>query len=245
MSFRFGAANIMEPRKGVQTLVQAMQICARDPKFSAAIQSGKVRFLSFGLNGAAFGNLPWVKNLGRISGDEKMAAVYSAADVFLCPTLEDNLPNTILECMACGTPAIASKVGGVPDMITEGKDGWMFEAGDAKGLAKRIHEALQKRGNLAALGAAAQKTIEENFALELQAKRYRQLYEELVPKRGMVSPANPKSATELNSEMPALADSGNADFFGLEEVANIKSLAEAFQKNPLDKQVGEALRNLR
>lgn len=245
MSFLFGADNIMEPRKGVQTLVQAMQICARDPKFSAAIQSGKVRFLSFGLNGAAFGNLPWVKNLGRISGDEKMAAVYSAADVFLCPTLEDNLPNTILECMACATPAIASKVGGVPDMITEGKDGWMFEAGDAKGLAKRIVEALQKRENLALVGAAARKTIEENFALELQATRYRELYEELASQKSVAVPSVAKVVPKQASDGPSPPDAAGDDFFGPEEVANIKSLAEAFQKNPLEREIGNSLRNLR
>lgn len=245
MSFLFGADNILEPRKGVQTLVQAIQICAKNSKFAAAIQLGKVRFLSFGLNGEALRNLPGFKNLGRISGDEKMAAVYSAADVFLCPTLEDNLPNTILESMACGTPAIASKVGGVPDMITEGKDGWMFAAGDAKALAKRILEALQQPGNLAAMGAAARKTIEANFGLELQAKRYLELYENFARKSGKTASPESTSFEEQAAVVSKPQDSGIGDFFSSEEVANIKSLAEAFQKNPLEMEAGEALRNLR
>jgi hypothetical protein len=243
MSFLFGADNIMEPRKGVKTLLGAMQVCAGDAKFGAAIQSGDVRFLSFGMNGRAFGNLPWVKNLGRISGDENMCAAYSAADVFLCPTLEDNLPNTILESMSCGTPAIASRVGGVPDMITDGVDGWMFPRGDASALAKRILSAFKDREGLKKTGSAARRTIEERFRLELQAKMYAELYSGLVAAGGkrMVSKAA-ESVSENNVET---APVNYGDFFGEEELANIKALAEVFQKNPLDRETGDALRNLR
>ena len=55
--------------------------------------------------------------LGRLNDDISLALVYSAADVFVAPSIQDNLPNTVMEALACGTPCVAFKIGGMPDMI--------------------------------------------------------------------------------------------------------------------------------
>jgi glycosyltransferase involved in cell wall biosynthesis len=243
MTFLFGADNIMEPRKGVKILVDSMQMIVNTSIFNTAIKSGDVRFLSFGLNGSAFKNIPWVKDLGRISEDVKMCAAYSASDVFLCPTLEDNLPNTILESMSCGTPSIASRVGGVPDIITDGIDGWMFPVGDAGVLSSRIMYALTNREKLKKVGIAARLTVEERFGLELQAIRYKELYTVLLANGGQ-GRAN-KSSDSKQKKRVELKSLTDGNFFGAEEVANMKSLVDAFQKNPTHLEAAKILRNLR
>jgi glycosyltransferase involved in cell wall biosynthesis len=55
--------------------------------------------------------------LGRLNDDISLALVYAAADIFVAPSIEDNLPNTVMEALACGIPSVAFKIGGMPDMI--------------------------------------------------------------------------------------------------------------------------------
>lgn len=58
-----------------------------------------------------------VNTLGYISDQDSMISVYACADMFVIPSLEDNLPNTIMESMACGTPCVGFETGGIPEMI--------------------------------------------------------------------------------------------------------------------------------
>lgn len=83
-----------------------------------------------------------IKHLGTISSDEQLAAAYSAADVFVLPTLADNLPNGILESMACGTPAVAFAVGGTPEAVRHMETGYLARAGNAADLTAGIEMIL-------------------------------------------------------------------------------------------------------
>jgi glycosyltransferase involved in cell wall biosynthesis len=121
--------------------------------------------------------------LGKLSGDTSLAQVYAAADVFVAPSLQDNLPNTVMEAIACGTPCVAFKIGGMPDMIEHQKNGYLVQPFEVEDLAKGIAWVLEDRERHQKLGDRAREKAEQEFTLELQARRYASLYTEILAKR--------------------------------------------------------------
>ncbi len=186
-----GADHGAEHRKGFHKLSEALQACGADPAFRRRIEQGQITLLCFGRPSEALKALPVpVKSLGYIESDAILRAVYSAADLFVLPSLEDNLPNTILESMSCGTPAAAFNVGGVPDLIENDKTGFMAPEGDAPALSQILLDAVAQPEKLAALRTTCRRQAEENFTLALQARRYRQLYEQPQPGTLRTSPSD-------------------------------------------------------
>lgn len=84
---------------------------------------------------------------GRLSDVEKISMAYSAADVFVAPSVQDNLPNTVIESLACGTPVVAFNIGGMPDMIKHEHTGYLANAFDTKSLSKGIGFCLNTNLN--------------------------------------------------------------------------------------------------
>ena len=116
----FGAASGSgDARKGFPQLVQAIASQVD------ALQRVNAGLLVFGGGGAThLQSLPLpVRDLGSIHDDDALSLVYSAAEVFACPSLLDNLPNTVMEALACGTPCVGFRCGGLPDMIDDGATG--------------------------------------------------------------------------------------------------------------------------
>ena len=90
----------------------------------------------------------------------------NAADVCALPSRYESFPVSILEAMAAGLPVVASRVGGIPEMITEGVEGFLIEPGDAGALVDRLGRLLRDAGLRARCGAAARRTVEARFTLE-------------------------------------------------------------------------------
>ena len=117
------------------------------------------------------------------TGDERLASLaYNSADVFVCPSLQDNFPNTILESMSAGVPVVGSKVGGIPDLVREGITGSLVDTGDIPGLRKAILGILEDPIRRAAMGANCRRIAVEEYSLEIQARRYISLYESILAK---------------------------------------------------------------
>lgn len=95
-------------------------------------------------------------NLGYIWDEEELPLAYSAADVYLCPSNADNLPNTVKEAMACGTPCVAFDVGGVKEMVLHKRNGYLAPVGDGLELANGIKWILSQ--DKAKLSAEARKS---------------------------------------------------------------------------------------
>ncbi|HEC15522.1 MAG TPA: glycosyltransferase [Sedimenticola sp.] len=117
--------------------------------------------------------------LGRMHDDIAIALAYAAADVFLAPSFQDNLPNTVMEALACGTPVAAFRVGGIPEMIDHGVNGYLAACGDEAGLGAGVAWLLN-HPEPARLAEAARKTAEQCYDIKRQAQCYIELYEELV-----------------------------------------------------------------
>lgn len=117
--------------------------------------------------------------LGKIADDEQLALYYSAADVFLAPSLEDNLPYTVMESLSCGTPVVAFKTGGIPDMLKHKENGYLAQYRSAPDLAEGI-KWVYEHPDRTQLNANARKTVEDQFAENSIAQKHIQLYQSLL-----------------------------------------------------------------
>jgi glycosyltransferase involved in cell wall biosynthesis len=181
----FGADFGSEKRKGFAELIAALKICWKDGAFRQRIREGQVGLLAFGRPHDDLKQFP-VKSLGYISGDDALSWVYSAADLFVLPSLEDNLPNTAVESMSCGTPVLAFEVGGLPDLVG---DTGRLVAPDKEALSQAILSICAKPGECRSWRPACRERILSGFSAPLQAQHYLRLYEELLKGR-RESPAN-------------------------------------------------------
>lgn len=119
--------------------------------------------------------------MGTISDDETLALYYSSADVFLAPSLEDNLPNTVMESLACGTPVAAFATGGIPDMVKHKHNGYLAEYRSSADLAEGI-AWIYNYPNKLELNVNARKTIEDHFSEHIIAREHIKLYQSLLSK---------------------------------------------------------------
>lgn len=126
------------------------------------------------------------KTIESVDNELAMSFVYSAADVFVVPSLQDNFPNTALEALACGLPVVAFDVGGLPDMVRNNYTGVLVEAGNSRALGTAIGELLKDEGRRRQMSANCRRVAVEEYALEVQARRYVDLYAALLGRRADV-----------------------------------------------------------
>jgi glycosyltransferase involved in cell wall biosynthesis len=117
--------------------------------------------------------------LGTISDDTKLAQCYSAADAFLTTSLEDNLPNTVMESLSCGTPVIAFTTGGIPNMVTHQHNGYLAKYKSSQDFADGIswiyHHPEKER-----LRITSRNTVIEKFSESVVAQKHLTLYQNLI-----------------------------------------------------------------
>jgi glycosyltransferase involved in cell wall biosynthesis len=178
----FGAmAATSNDRKGFGPLQQALSLFAGTERARGAMA---VVFGGETDEAQDIGGLP-VRHLGRISDESRLARLYAAADVLIAPFIEDNLPNVVLEALACGTPVVAFAAGGIPDAVEHERNGFLAPVGDAAALARGIEWVLEP-SRKAALDAAARQVAESRFDIAECARRYRDLFGDLIAARAAV-----------------------------------------------------------
>jgi glycosyltransferase involved in cell wall biosynthesis len=172
----FGAANIMHTRKGIAYLVEALQLLK-----SNYTASEKVEVVIFGKNkGFDVSLIPFtVHQLGVINSQNKLVDIYSMADVFVLPSLEDNLPNMVMEALSCGTPVVAFNTGGIPDLVDHRENGYLAEYKSAEDMARGIDFILHSAENNRISSAARNKVV-TNFSNDVVSAQYKALYQSLL-----------------------------------------------------------------
>ena len=158
-------------RKGFALLVDALSRCA------ASVD--RLWLLSVGHNPPKLGRDVRGSHLGYIDNDRFLSLAYSAADLFVIPSLQDNLPNTVMEAMACGTPVVGFDVGGIRDMVREGVTGSLIDSGDVEGLHDSIVALLKSPSTRQKMSEQARQIALAEYPLQRQAQRYSDLYEGL------------------------------------------------------------------
>lgn len=176
----FGADYGEEIRKGFRGLMRAVTLCLNDPWFADELREGRIRFICFGNpDPSADGGPVPIHALGYLKDDMELMAAYCAADFFVLPSLEDNLPNTVLESMSCGTPVLALDVGGVRDMVIEGRTGWLTPPGNEVTFAALLLKILREPACASKMAAACREHVVAEFSQSLQAQRFIKLYQDL------------------------------------------------------------------
>ncbi len=131
-------------------------------------------------NPVDFEDIPFNWNLlGRINTPEKMNQVYNLADVFVSSSIQENLPNTIMEAMAAGTPCVAFGVGGIPEMIEHKNTGYVAEPENSDDLADGIKFVFENKSNNP-FGINSRKKVIENYSNEVVAGEYLELYRNIL-----------------------------------------------------------------
>jgi glycosyltransferase involved in cell wall biosynthesis len=128
--------------------------------------------------------------LGALAaGDPRLTMAYRAADVFVLPSLEDNLPNTLLEAMAAGVPVVAYRTGGIPDFLEDGVNGRLVPRGNVKALADALGALIADEPLRRQLGDAAALTARAAFDWPVQATAYERIYADVSQIAGSTRPA--------------------------------------------------------
>lgn len=166
----FVAQSLDNDRKGFSLLIEAFNHLKKNNVFLLSVGNSKSLLATDTQN----------LHIGNIHNDRFLSIVYSAADIFVIPSLQDNLPNTVLESMACGTPVIGFNTGGIPDMVKPNETGLLVDTGDAVDLASKIEWMLENDAKRCEMGVNSRKMVEAQFRLDIQATKYLELYVEMV-----------------------------------------------------------------
>jgi glycosyltransferase involved in cell wall biosynthesis len=168
----FVADRLNDPRKGIQQLFSAIpQILSQHPEVHLLIA------------GSNLGDLAGISHtaLGPLQNDLLLSHFYSACDYFVCPSTQDNLPNTVLESLACGTPVLAFNIGGIPDMIIPRVNGFLRNKDCLDDL---LNEALdfRKKNNpqFLLMREMCRARANKEYSLNRQAQNYTKLYKSCI-----------------------------------------------------------------
>ena len=171
----FGSASVTDPRKGFRYFAEALN------RLHEQQPTAEIEVLVFGKGRSyLFNEQPYpVRHLGLLSSEDDIVAAYNAADAMVVPSLEDNLPNTIVESLACGTPVVGFQTGGIPEMIDHEQNGYLAAARSADELADGL-TFIVNHPNQAELRQHARQAAETRYAADVVAGQYVELYSRLV-----------------------------------------------------------------
>lgn len=175
----FVAQRATNKNKGVSHLIEALEKLTEshpDTKNNTAIA------ILGGHSDELAAQLPLpTYSLGYVSNPKHIINIYNAADVFVLPSLSDNLPNTIMESMACGVPCVGFDVGGIPEMIDHRRNGYVAKFRDSDDLAEGIRWVLDEADH-DELSRQAVEKVHQNYSEASVARRYIEIYQKVLQK---------------------------------------------------------------
>ncbi len=175
----FGSVKITDKKKGIDYLIAACkEIVAAYPEFSKEL--GVVIFGNQAEQYASLFPFP-VYPMNYVSSEKELANIYNAVDLYVTPSLQENLPNTIVEAMSCGVPCVGFNVGGIPQMIDHLHNGYVADYKSAEDLANGIHWALTE-GEYESLSEEARRKAVSSYSESIIAKKYIDIYNKVTGK---------------------------------------------------------------
>lgn len=172
----FGAINSTKDKnKGFNILTRAFE--------ELKLKNKEYEVVIFGNDPDEKVNIPLkVYSLGKVYREATLAEIYSMSDVYVLPSKSENLPNTIIESMACGTPVVAFNIGGIPDIIDNKKNGYLANPYDHIDLANGISTILDNEELRKKYSENCTWKVHNTFSEEIVAKKYYELYKQVLSK---------------------------------------------------------------
>jgi glycosyltransferase involved in cell wall biosynthesis len=175
----FAAANVNNYFKGFSYFTDSLQLLLHDhPDIKDKIEIlvvGRIK------NKEIFTSIPLSYRVLGTANEEKMILIYNACDIYVTSSLQENLPNTIMEAFACGTPVVGFNIGGIPEMIDHRKNGWLATFKSADSLAEGIYWTLFEADSSQLSANARDKAMKE-YNEDRIAREYLNLYQQLLAK---------------------------------------------------------------
>ena len=172
----FGSVKVTDKRKGIDYFVESCKLLAEmHPKLKE-----ELGVVVYGKNSEQLKPLiPFqVYALDYISNEKDLVNIYNAVDLYVTPSLEENLPTTIMEAMACGVPCVGFNVGGIPEMIDHLHNGYVAEYKSAEDLANGIIWTLSESEYQSLSEEACRKAV-SNYSESIVAKKYIDIYNKI------------------------------------------------------------------
>lgn len=166
---------LTDKRKGVDYLFNALSFLEKENDLN------NIELTILGSNSQAEGlNTKLKINFVPFTDDEHIRILlYSASDIMIAPSLQENLSNTVMESLACGLPVIAFNIGGMPDLILDKECGFLVDGIDHVMLARSIYDAIIDGPWRETASIKARNFVIENFSNEVIGKKYEDLYEKV------------------------------------------------------------------
>lgn len=174
----FGAATMKNVLKGFSYFKEAMQSLSHSEGIGE-----EVEILLFGkTSDSEEASFPLkTRNIAFVNSPEVLVDLYNAAWLFAIPSLQDNLPNTIIEAMLCGTPVVGFNTGGIPEMIDHKVNGYLAEYKSAGDLAKGVEWVLSSE-SYEKLSDDTRKSALHRFSMEQSVQQHMELYRKIYNK---------------------------------------------------------------
>lgn len=172
----FGAVKIMDKRKGIDYMIEACRLLyEKHPELKE-----RLGIVAFGNQSQQLQSmLPFkVYPLDFVKDEHRIVDIYNAVDLFVTPSLEENLPNTIMEAMSCGIPCVGFNVGGIPEMIDHLHNGYVAQYRSAEDFANGMHLILTEPEYASMSEQACRKAV-ANYSESIIAKKYIELYNKI------------------------------------------------------------------
>ena len=164
----FASQRVTNQNKGMSYLIEACRQLSDIPQLGVVILGGHAEEVVDLLPIESF-------PLGYVNDEQRLVDVYRSADVFVLPSLSENLPNTIMEAMACGVPCVGFRVGGIPEEIDHKKNGYVAEYANADDLAKGIRWILSE-ADYERLSEQAIHKVVHSYSQQSVASQYIEVY---------------------------------------------------------------------
>jgi glycosyltransferase involved in cell wall biosynthesis len=173
------------PEKGLSVLLEAYALLGRSAPAlwlmgrAEAAEEAKLRAL------CAKRHLGNVRFLGPTSGDEMVGIIQHARFAVVPSVCYDNTPNAVYEAFACGLPVVASNIGGLPEQVTHGREGLLFQPNDAAECAQQLRRLLEGPALVASLGANALQTVHQEYSGERHVRQLLELFTMQIDRKGL------------------------------------------------------------